>query len=78
MLCAVFPNVPVVIAMTATAYKLDRRHIKESLGLQNCFALVANSDRKNTFYEKAFIYRQDIDALEDICGPAVYAKHNVY
>ena len=33
--------------MTATAYKLDRRHIKaESLGLHNYFELVANSDRK--------------------------------
>jgi superfamily II DNA helicase RecQ len=53
--------------MTATAYKHDRRHIKESLGLHNCFELVANSDRKNIFYEKAFRYRQDIDALEDIC-----------
>ena len=43
--------------MTATAYKLHRRHIKESLGLHNCFELVANSDRKNIFYEKAFRYR---------------------
>ena len=44
--------------MTATAYKLHRRHIKESLGLHNCFELVANSDRKNIFYcEKAFKYR---------------------
>ena len=52
MLCAVFPNVPVVIAMTATAYKLDRRHIKESLGMQNCFALVANSDRRIPFTKR--------------------------
>jgi hypothetical protein len=30
--------------MTATAYKLDRRHIKaESLGLHNCFELVTNN-----------------------------------
>ena len=83
ILCAVFPNVPVVIAMTATptAYKPDQKHIKESLGLHNCFEFVANSDRKNIFYEKAFRYRQDIDALEDICGPiyaVVCAKHNVY
>jgi hypothetical protein len=66
--------------MTATAYKLDRRHI-EWFGLHNCFELIANSDRKNIFYEKAFRYRQDIDALEDICRPIyapVYAKHNVY
>jgi superfamily II DNA helicase RecQ len=56
--------------MTATAYKLDRRHIKESLGLHNCFELVANSDRKNIFYEKTFRYRHwYIDALEDICRP---------
>ena len=41
ILCAVFPNVPVVIA----------------LGLHNCFELVANSDRKNIFHEKAFRYR---------------------
>jgi hypothetical protein len=39
-LCAVFLNVPVAIAMTATEYKLDRKQIKESLGLHNCFELV--------------------------------------
>jgi hypothetical protein len=43
--------------MTATAYKLHRMHIKESLGLHNCFELVANFDRKNIFYEKAFRYK---------------------
>ena len=70
--------------MTATAYKLDRRHIKESLGLHNCFELVANSDRKNIFYIRKGRHADtgtDIDALEDICRPiyaAVYAKHNVY
>ena len=42
IVCAVFPNVSVVMAMTATTYKLDLRHIKESLGLHNFFA---NSDR---------------------------------
>jgi superfamily II DNA helicase RecQ len=67
--------------MIATAYKLDRRHIKESLGLHNCFELVANCDRKNIFYEQAFDTWTDIDTLEDICRPiyaVVYAKHNVY
>jgi superfamily II DNA helicase RecQ len=42
--------------MSATAYKLDRRHIKESLGLHNCFELVANSDRKNIFYIRKGIH----------------------
>jgi hypothetical protein len=52
MSCAVFPNVPVVIATNTTANKLDRRHIKESLGLHNCFELVANFDRKNQSFTK--------------------------
>ncbi len=68
MLCATFPNVP-IIAMMATANKLDRKHIKDSLGLQNCFELVANPDRKNIFYEKIIRHGQDIDAFEDICRP---------
>jgi hypothetical protein len=43
--------------------------------------LVANSDRKNIFYEKAFDTGTDIDALEDICRPiyaVVYEKDDVY
>jgi superfamily II DNA helicase RecQ len=32
MLCAAFPNVP-VLALTATANIVDRKHIKESLCL---------------------------------------------
>ena len=73
--------------MNATAYKLDRRHIKESLGLHNCFELVANSDRKNTFYIRKGIHADtgtDIDALHgrylqtNLQYAAVYAKHNVY
>ena len=68
MLCATFPNVP-VIAMTATANKLDREHIKESLALQNCFELIGNPDRKNIYYEKVFRLGQDIDAFEKICKP---------
>ena len=46
--------------MTATAYKLYRRHIKESLGLHNCFEK-RHSDTGT-----------DIDAVEDICRP-IYA-----
>jgi hypothetical protein len=38
--------------MTATAYKLDGRHIKESLGLHSCFELVANSAPKEYLLRK--------------------------
>ncbi len=71
MLCAAFPNVP-VIAMTATTNKQDRKLIKDSLGLLDCFELVANPDRKNVFYEKFFRHGQDIDAFEDICMPIAH------
>lgn len=68
MLCAAFPNVP-VLALTATANKADRKHIKESLGLKKCVEVVANPDRKNIFYEKYFREGQDVDAIENICRP---------
>lgn len=68
MLCATFPNAP-VLALTATANKLDRKLIKESLGLKNCTELVANPDRKNIFYKKVFREGQDIDSIENICRP---------
>ena len=71
MLCAAFPNVP-IIAMTATANKQDRKCIKDSLGLLDSFELVANPDRKNIFYEKLFRHGQDIDAFEDICRPIAH------
>ena len=68
MLCAALPNVP-VMAMTATANKQDRKHIKDSLRLLDCFELVANPDQKNIFYEKIFRHGQHIDTFEDICRP---------
>ena len=68
MLCAAFPNVP-VIALTATANKVDRKLIKESLGLKKCVEVVANPDRKNIIYEKYFKEGQDVDAIENICRP---------
>jgi superfamily II DNA helicase RecQ len=34
MFCAMFPKVP-ALALTATANKMDRKHITESLGLKN-------------------------------------------
>ena len=52
-----------------TANKQDRKHIKDSLCLLDCFELVANPDRKNIFFEKIFRGGQDIDAFEDICKP---------
>ena len=68
MLCTSFPNAP-VLALTATANKMDRKHVKESLGLKNCAELVANPDRRNIFYEKCFRKGQDIDSIENICRP---------
>jgi hypothetical protein len=64
--------------MTATAYKLDRRYIQDSLGLQNCFESVAN-----IFYG---IQIQALVLISFILGghfgkpiyAVVYAKHNVY
>ena len=69
--------------MTATAYKLHRRHIKESLGLHNCFELQLQilTERISFTAKKHSNTGTDIDALEDICRPiyaVVYAKHNVY
>ena len=68
MLCASFPNVP-VLALTATANKYDRKHIKESLGLKKCVEVVANPDRKNIFYEKYLRKGQDVDNIGEICRP---------
>lgn len=68
MLCAAFPNVP-VLALTATANIVDRKHIKESLCLKECVEILSNPNRKNIFYEKYFREGQDIDAIENICRP---------
>ena len=76
MLCAAFPNAP-VLALTATASKNDRKQIKESLGLKNFVELVANPDRKNIFYEKHFRAGQDIDSIESICRPIANDLLNV-
>jgi hypothetical protein len=68
MLCASYSNAP-VLTLTATANKMDRKYVKESLGLKNCAELVANPDRRNIFYEKCFRKGQDIDSIENICRP---------
>ena len=53
MLCAVFPNIP-VLALTATANKVDRKYIKDSLGLKKCRAVTANPDRKKHILGEIF------------------------
>jgi ATP-dependent DNA helicase RecQ len=68
MLCAVFPNIP-VLALTATANKVDRKYIKDSLGLKKCCEVTANPDRKNIFLEKYFRDGPDMDATEGILKP---------
>jgi superfamily II DNA helicase RecQ len=66
MVCAAFPTAH-VLALTATANIIDRKHIKESLCLKKCVEIVANPDRRNIFYEKYFREGQDVDAIERIC-----------
>ena len=68
MLCATFPNAP-VLALTATANKKDRKLIKESLGLKKCVELVANPDSKNIFYATSFREGHGADSIENICRP---------
>lgn len=68
MLCAVFPNVP-VLALTATANKTDITEIQCSLGLKNCVEVVVNPDRPNIYYKKHFRKGNDVAAIESILMP---------
>lgn len=60
MLCATFPNVPVV-ALTATASKKDVKAIKESLNLKNPLEVIGNPNRANIFYKKVVQKGDDVD-----------------
>ena len=68
MLCASFPGVPVV-ALTATASKMDILAIKDSLNLKNPLEVIANPNRPNIFYEKVFYTGDDTEFFEQILGP---------
>ena len=68
MLCATFPDVP-VIAMTATATKGDREDIKKSLDMKECCEIVGNPDRQNITYEKHFRVGSDVDLFMSILTP---------
>ncbi|CAB3996160.1 Hypothetical predicted protein [Paramuricea clavata] len=46
VLCALFPDIP-VLAMTATASRIDIQCIQDSLGLKKCKSIIGNPDRKN-------------------------------
>ena len=51
VLCALFPDVP-VLSMTATASHDDIKCIQDSLGLKNCVSIIGCPDRRNIFYRK--------------------------
>ena len=64
MLCATFPQVP-VIALTATASKADVKEIKDSLNMKNPLELIGDPNRANIFYEKVFRKGNDIDFFQE-------------
>ena len=68
MLCAIFPNVPVV-ALTATASKSDISSIKESLKLRNPLEVIGNPNRPNIHYKKVFRKGEDIEFFEELLQP---------
>ena len=68
MLCATFPNVPVV-ALTATASKKDIEVIKQSLNLKNPLEVIGNPNRPNIFYRKVFRKGIDVEFFEKLLEP---------
>ncbi|XP_044167046.1 ATP-dependent DNA helicase RecQ-like [Acropora millepora] len=68
MLCATFPQVPVV-ALTATASKADIKEIKDSLNMKNPLEVIGNPNRANIFYEKVFRKGNDIDFFQELLRP---------
>ncbi len=51
--------------------KMDRKLIKESLGLKKCIELVVNPNNTNIFYEISFREEHDVDSIGNICQPIV-------
>ena len=68
MVCALFPNVPLV-ALTATANKQDQEQIREALGFSNCVQIIVSPDRPNIFYAKYFRKGNDNESIEGILKP---------
>ena len=65
MVCALFPNVP-LLALTATTNRQDQEQIREALGLSNCVQIIVNPDRHNIFYAKYFRKGHDNESIEGI------------
>ena len=70
MLCATFPQVPVV-ALTATASKVDVKAIKDSLNMKKPLEVIGDPNRANIFYEKVFCKGDDVDFFEELLKPVV-------
>lgn len=70
MLCATFPQVPVV-ALTATASKVDVTAIKDSLNMKKPLEVIGDPNRANIFYEKVFCKGDDVDFFEELLKPVV-------
>ena len=68
MLCSTFPSVP-VIALTATASKVDVIAIKESLNLKSPLKIIGSPNRPNIFYEKVFRKGEHIDFYGELLQP---------
>ena len=68
MLCATFPQVPVV-ALTATASKADVKAIKDSLNMKKPLEVIGDPNRANIFYEKVFRKGDDVDFFEELLKP---------
>ncbi|XP_067046024.1 uncharacterized protein [Acropora muricata] len=68
MLCAIFPNVPMV-ALTATASKTDVSGIKESFNLRNPLEVIGNPNRPNIHNKKGFRKGEDKDFFEQLLQP---------
>lgn len=68
MLGAFFPNAA-IIALTATANKMDRIKIKDSLNMKNPVEVIGDGDRPNIFYSKVFREGHEIASYENILMP---------
>ncbi len=72
MLCATFPNAPVLALAQPQQIRWTGKLIKESLGLKKFIELVANPDRRNIFYEMSFCEGHDVDSIGNIESTIIY------